>query len=67
MAEILKDVAQQNPISEEDAISKAQQLELIYTQSGYIYNILPNALHLQTYQELLGMSNSTDRLIGSLT
>ena len=31
--EISKDVAQKRPISEEDSISKAQQLELIYTQS----------------------------------
>ena len=28
--EISKDVAQRNPTSEEDAISKAQQLKLIY-------------------------------------
>ena len=46
MAEISKDVVQQRHKSEEDAISKAQQLELIYTQSTYIYNILPNAVCL---------------------
>lgn len=40
---------------------------MIYTQSGYIYNILPNALCLQTYKEFLGMSNTTDGLIGSLS
>ena len=32
-SEISKDVAQQNPTSEEDVISKAQKLELIYTLS----------------------------------
>ena len=36
-------------------------------QLGYIYNILPNTLRLQTYQELQGTSNSADRLIGSMT
>ena len=65
--DISKDVAQQKPTSEEDAISKAQHLELIYTQSGYIYNILPNASRLETYQEFPGTLNSTDGLIGSLT
>ena len=67
MAEISKDVVQRNTTSEEDAINKSHQLELIYTQSGYIYNIPPNALRLQTYQELPGISNSGDKLIGSMT
>ena len=64
---ISKDVVQHNPISEEDAIIKAQQLELIYTQSGYIYNILPIAPCLQYYKEFLGASNSIDELIESMT
>jgi hypothetical protein len=29
--------------SEEDAIMRAQQFELIYSQSGLLYNILPDA------------------------
>jgi hypothetical protein len=29
--------------SEEDAIMRAQQLELIYSQSGLLYEILPDA------------------------
>ena len=66
-ADISKDVAQQRPTSKEDAISKAQQLELIYTQSKYIYNILPNVARMQTYQEFPCASNSAERLIGSLT
>ena len=61
-----KDVAQRNPTSEEDAISKAQQLELIYTQLGYIYNILPNAPCLQSYLEFPGTSNSANELIRSM-
>ena len=48
--EISKDVAQKRPISKEDAISKAQQLKLIYAQAGYIYNILSNSPHLETYK-----------------
>ena len=48
--EISKYVAQKRPISEEDAISEAQQLEWVYMQLGYIYNILSNAPLLQTYK-----------------
>ena len=66
-ADISKDMAWKNPISEEDIISKAQQLELIYTQAGYIYNILSNASRLQTYKEFPSTSNSVDGLIWSLT
>ena len=36
MVEISEDVVQHKPTSEEDAKNKAQQLELIYTQSRYI-------------------------------
>ena len=66
-ANISKDVAQKRPISEEDTINKAQHLELIYTESRYIYNILLNAPRLQTYKEFLGTLNFADGLIGSLT
>jgi hypothetical protein len=31
--------------SEEDAIMRGQQLELIYSQSGLLYEILPDAPH----------------------
>ena len=67
MAEISKDVAQQYLTSVEDEISKAHKLGLIYMQSGYIYNLLPNAPRLQTYQGFPGASNSADGLIESMT
>jgi hypothetical protein len=37
-----KDVASTFPQSEEEAISKAQQYDLIYAQSGYLYTVLPD-------------------------
>jgi hypothetical protein len=37
-----KDVASTFPQSEEEAISKAQQYDLIYAQSGYLYMVLPD-------------------------
>lgn len=46
-SEISKDVENSSPQTEEETVSKAQHLELIYTQSGYIYHVLPDALRLQ--------------------
>jgi hypothetical protein len=37
-----KDVATSGVFSEEDAIMRAQQFELIYSQSGLLYNIFPD-------------------------
>ena len=36
---IAKDVASERPQSEEEAILKSQQFDLIYAQSGYLYTI----------------------------
>jgi hypothetical protein len=41
--QLSKDVATSRVFSEEDAIMRAQQFELIYSQSGLLYNILPDA------------------------
>jgi hypothetical protein len=40
---ISKDVATSVVVTEEQAIFRAQQLELIYCQSGMLYEIIPNA------------------------
>jgi hypothetical protein len=40
---VSKDVATSRVFSEEEAIMRAQQLELIYSQSGMLYEILPDA------------------------
>jgi hypothetical protein len=39
--QLSKDVATSGVFSEEDAIMRAQQLELIYSQSGLLYEIFP--------------------------
>jgi hypothetical protein len=41
---ILKDVSTSNVTSKEEAIFKNQQLDIIYAQSGMLYEILPDAL-----------------------
>ena len=40
--QLSKDVTTSRVFSEEDAIMRAQQLELIYSQSSLLYEILPN-------------------------
>ena len=40
---LAKDVASTFPQTEEEAINKAQQYDLIYAQSGYLYTVIPNA------------------------
>jgi hypothetical protein len=42
-APILKDVATSWVTIEEEAIFRAQQLDLIYAQSGMLYHLLPDA------------------------
>ena len=39
---ITKDVASEHPQSEEEAILKAQQFDLIYAQSRYMYTVTPD-------------------------
>jgi hypothetical protein len=41
--QLSKDVATLGVFSEEDTIVRAQQLELIYSQSGLLYEIFPDA------------------------
>jgi hypothetical protein len=56
------------PQSEEEAISKAQQFELIYSQLGYLYTVLPDAPRPVPFgQDKPGMSHSADGLIGTTT
>ena len=45
---IAKDITSKRPQSEEEAILKAQQFDLIYAQSGYLYTVTPDAPRLST-------------------
>jgi hypothetical protein len=65
---LAKDVATTFPQSEEESISKAQQFELIYSQSGYLYTVLPDTPRPMPFgQDKPGMSHSVDGLIGTTT
>jgi hypothetical protein len=61
-------VASTFPQSEEEAINKAQQYNLIYAYSKYLYMVLPDALRPVPFnQDKPGMSHSADGLIGTTT
>ena len=65
---ITKDVASERPQSKEEAILKAQQFDLIYFQSGYLYTIIPNYPHPSTsYRDAPGASHAMDDIIGSIS
>ena len=62
---IAKDVASERPQSEEEAILKAQQFDLIYAQSRYLYTVIPDTPRAGTsYQDALGASHAVDGIIG---
>jgi hypothetical protein len=62
-----KDVATTIPQTEDEAITKAQQFDLIYSQLRYLYTMLPNApLPLPFHQDKPGASHTVGGLIGSM-
>jgi hypothetical protein len=65
---LAKDMAATFPQSEEESINKAQQFELIYSQSGYLYTVFPNTPRLVPFgQDKPRISHFTDGLIGTTT
>ena len=62
---IENDVSFKHPKSKEEAILKAQQFDLIYAHSGYLYTIIPDASHLKTsYYDAPEESHAVDDIIG---
>jgi hypothetical protein len=61
---ISKDVSTSRVTSEEEAIFKAQQLDLIYAQSGMLYEILPDAPR-SNYDPRQNLGPHVDGIIGS--
>jgi hypothetical protein len=61
---ISKDVSISRVTFEEEAIFKAQQLNLIYSQSGMLYEILPDALR-SNYDPRQNLGPHVDGIIGS--
>jgi len=60
---ILKDVSTSRVTYEEESIFKSQQLDLIYAQSGMLYEILPDA-PLSNYVPRQNPEPHVDGIIG---
>ena len=61
---VAKDVASELPQTEEEAILKAQQFDLIYAQAGYFYTIIHDAPHDgSSWCDMLGASHAADGVI----
>ena len=64
---IAKGVTSEHPQSKEDAILKAQQFDLIYAQSRYLYTIILDAPHVGTsYWDESGASHTAYGIISSV-
>jgi len=59
---IARDIAMGACVTEKKAIAHAQYLDLVYSQSGTLYDYLPNALRLGTSKPL--PTPSVDSIIG---
>jgi hypothetical protein len=53
-------------VTEEQAISRAQYLDLVYSQSGTLYNLIPNAPHPSNDPSKPPSDAHSDGVIGSL-
>jgi hypothetical protein len=53
-------------VTEEEAITRAQYLDLVYSQSGTLYELIPNATHATNDPSKPSSISYTDGVIGSV-
>jgi hypothetical protein len=63
---ITRDVAMGGVVTEEEAIARAQYLDLVYSQSGTLYELIPNATHATNDPSKPSSSSHADGIIGSV-
>ena len=63
---ISRDVTMGGVTKEEEVISRAQYLNLVYSQSGVLYDIIKYAPHTSLYPSLPTSSGHVDGVIGKL-
>jgi hypothetical protein len=63
---IARDVAMGGVITEEEAIARAQYLDLVYSQSGTLYELIPNAPRPSTDPSKPSSTAHADGVIGSV-
>jgi hypothetical protein len=60
---IARDIAMGGVVTEEEAISYAQYLDLVYSQSGSLYELIPNSPHMSTDPSKLSSTAHEDGII----
>jgi hypothetical protein len=63
---IARDVAMGGVVTEEEAIARAQYLDLVYSQSGTLYELIPNATRATNDPSKPSSTSHTDGVIGSV-
>jgi hypothetical protein len=53
-------------VTEEEAIARAQYLDLVYSQSGTLYELIPNATHATNNPSKPSTASHADGVIGSV-
>ena len=64
---IARDVAMGGTVTEEQAISRTQYLDLVYSQSGTLYDLIPNAPRPTNYPSRHAPEPHVDGTIGSVS
>jgi hypothetical protein len=63
---ISRDVTMGGVVTEEEAIARAQYLDLVYSQSGTLYELIPNATHTPTDPSKASSMTRVDGVIGTV-
>ena len=63
---IARDVAMGGVVTEEQAISRAQYLDLVYSQSGTLYHLIPQDPHPSTNPAKPPVETPIDGIVGSI-
>jgi hypothetical protein len=66
LPQIARDVAMGGMVTEEEAITRAQYLDLVYSQSGTLYELIPNATHPNNDPSKPSTASHADGVIGSV-
>jgi hypothetical protein len=61
---ITRDFAMGGVVTEEETIARAQYLDLVYSQSGTLYDLLPNVAQANTDPSKPSSSSHADSVIG---
>jgi hypothetical protein len=63
---IARDVAMGGAVTEEETIAQTQYLDLVYSQSGTLYDLLPNVAQANANPSKSSSSSHADGVIGSV-